>query len=110
MMTDSDLFHDTVNSAFSPSGTMVSPQIQVPPERRRVFMEKLYQIRCPKCNNKTDFYRYGKDTHGHQKYQCKQCRHQWVPEARREIRRPRTKNYPSCPLPDLPKLNNSKHS
>ena len=32
-------------------------------------MAKLYQISCPKCNNKTDFYRYGKDSHGHQKYQ-----------------------------------------
>ena len=61
-------------------------------------MEKLYQIRCPKCNNKTDIYRYGKDAHGHQKYQCKKCRHQWAPEARREIGRPRTKNYPSCPV------------
>lgn len=61
-------------------------------------MEKLYQIRCPKCNDKTDFYRYGKDAHGHQKYQCKKCRHQWAPEARREIGRPRTKNYPSCPV------------
>ena len=30
------------------------------PERRRVLMAKLYQICCPKCNNKTDFYRYGK--------------------------------------------------
>ncbi len=61
-------------------------------------MEKLYQIRCPKCNNKTEIYRYGKDAHGHQKYQCKKCRHQWAPEARREIGRPRTKNYPSCPV------------
>ena len=34
-------------------------------------MAKLYQLSCPKCNNKTDFYRYGKDAHGHQKYQCK---------------------------------------
>ena len=31
------------------------------PERRRVFMAKLYQLCCPKCNNRTDFYRYGKD-------------------------------------------------
>ena len=35
-------------------------------------MAKLYQISCPKCNNKTDFYRYGKDSHGHQKYQLQE--------------------------------------
>ena len=44
---------------------MVSPQNTCTPERRRVFMAKLYQVCCPKCNNKTDFYRYGKDSHGH---------------------------------------------
>ncbi len=53
-------------------------------------MAKLYQICCPKCNNKTDFYRYGKDKYGYQKYQCKKCRHQWAPEA---PSRPR--GYPS---------------
>lgn len=44
-------------------------------------MAKLYQVSCPKCNNKTDFYRFGKDKHGHQKYQCKKCKHQWAPET-----------------------------
>ena len=24
-------------------------------------MAKLYQISCPKCNNKTDLFRYGED-------------------------------------------------
>ena len=60
-------------------------------------MEKLYQISCPKCNNKTDFYRYGKDPHGHQKYLCKQCRHQWAPDTPERVYT-RTKNYPSCPF------------
>lgn len=58
-------------------------------------MAKLYQICCPKCNNKTDFYRYGKDLHGHQKYQCKKCWHQWAPETPPKERHP---NYPSCPV------------
>ena len=60
-------------------------------------MEKLYQISCPKCNNKTDFYRYGKDPHGHQKYLCKKCRHQWAPDTPERVYT-RTKNYPSCPF------------
>lgn len=63
------------------------------PERRRVFMAKLYQLCCPKCNNKTDFYRYGKDPHGHQKYQCKKCWHQWAENHPYELPgRPRKKN------------------
>lgn len=60
-------------------------------------MAKLYQISCPKCNNKTDFYRYGKDSHGHQKYRCKKCWYQWAPEAPERVYT-RTKSYPSCPI------------
>ena len=44
-------------------------------------MAKVYQVSCPKCNNKTDFYRYGKDVHGHQKYQCKKCWHQFASDT-----------------------------
>lgn len=62
-------------------------------------MAKLYQLCCPKCNNKTDFCRYGKDKHGHQKYQCGKCWHQWAPDARKgQMGRPRTKEYPICPV------------
>lgn len=61
-------------------------------------MEKLYQISCPKCNNKTDFYRYGKDKHGHQKYLCKKCWHQFVPGGSTRIGRPKKSSYPSCPV------------
>ena len=60
-------------------------------------MAKLHQVCCPKCNNKTDFYRYGKDAHGHQKYQCKKCWHQWAPETPERVYT-RTKNYPACPV------------
>ena len=60
-------------------------------------MAKLYQISCPKCNNKTDFYRYGKDSHGHQKYRCKKCWYQWAPETPERVYT-RTKSYPSCPI------------
>ena len=60
-------------------------------------MAKLYQLSCPKCNNKTDFYRYGKDAHGHQKYQCKKCWHQWAPETPERVYT-RTMNYPACPV------------
>ena len=60
-------------------------------------MAKLYQVCCPKCNNKTDFFRYGKDVHGHQKYQCKKCGHQWAPDTPERVYT-RTKNYPACPV------------
>lgn len=62
-------------------------------------MARLYQVSCPKCNNKTDFYRYGKDKHGHQKYQCKKCWHQFVPDT--PVGKPgraRERPYPSCPM------------
>ena len=58
-------------------------------------MAKLYQVSCPKCNNKTDFYRYGKDVHGHQKYLCRKCGFQWAPETPPKERNP---NYPTCPV------------
>lgn len=62
-------------------------------------MAKLYQVSCPKCNNKTDFYRYGKDKHGHQKYQCKKCRHQFAPDTPSgRPGRPKTRSYPTCPV------------
>lgn len=67
-------------------------------ERRRAFMTKLYQVSCLKYNNKTDFYRYGKDIHGRQKYQCKKFQHQWASEASRQLGRPKRKEYPSCPV------------
>lgn len=62
-------------------------------------MVKLYQFSCPKCNNNQNFYRYGKDPDGYQKYLCRSCCHQFAPE------RPRARSgqidgrkYPSCPL------------
>ena len=62
-------------------------------------MAKSYQMSCPKCNNKTDFYRYGKEKHGYQKYQCKKCRHPFAPEAPPgRPGRPRAKAYPTCPV------------
>ncbi len=48
---------------------MVLPQIQAPPERRRVFMEKLYQICCPKCITKRIFIVMGK-THMENRNTC----------------------------------------
>ena len=41
-----------------PSDTMVLPQTQIAPERRRVFVAELYQLCCPKCNNQTDLIAY----------------------------------------------------
>lgn len=78
---------------------MVLPQTQVPPERRRVLMAKSYQIRCPKCNNNQNFYRYGKDKAGNQKYLCRECGHQFAPDTPvGSPGRPRERSYPSCPV------------
>lgn len=58
-------------------------------------MQKLYQFRCPKCNNSHNFYRYGKDNLGFQKYLCRNCSHQFAPDHSNS--RP-LRNYPRCPL------------
>lgn len=64
-------------------------------------MMKSYQITCPKCNNNHNFYRYGKDSDGYQKYQCRACNHQFAPDRPRagegHTGRPRKRSYPSCP-------------
>ena len=67
-------------------------------------MAKLYQISCPKCNNKVDFRRYGKDKYGHQKYQCRKCWHQFAPETPTRVegypcgRRRKPLYTPTCPV------------
>ncbi|NLY67277.1 MAG: IS6 family transposase, partial [Tissierellia bacterium] len=43
-------------------------------------MQKIVLIKCPKCNNKDSFYRYGKDRDGYQKYLCRKCNHQFAPD------------------------------
>ena len=72
------------------------------PKRRRVLMMKVYQFRCPKCNNNQNFYRYGKDPDGYQKYLCRDCHHQFAPDRPRagegETGRPRERPYLSCPV------------
>ena len=58
-------------------------------------MQKIVSFKCPKCNNSHSFYRYGKDKDGFQKYQCRNCNHQFAPD------RPSVKevqNYPRCPV------------
>ena len=57
-------------------------------------MQKYYQIQCPKCNNSSNFYRYGKDSLGFQKYQCRNCSHQFAPDHPRS---PLIPKYPPCP-------------
>ena len=63
-------------------------------------MAKSYQICCPKCNNRQNFYRYGKDKYGNQKYLCRVCGHQFAPDAPAAGRpgRPRMRPYPVCPV------------
>ena len=57
-------------------------------------MQKIVSITCPKCNNNHSFYRYGKDSDGYQKYQCRKCKCQFAPD------KPKTESvqkYLSCP-------------
>lgn len=63
-------------------------------------MAKSYQICCPKCNNNHSFYRYGKDKNGNQKYLCRECGHQFAPDAPAADKPgwPRKRSYPTCPL------------
>ena len=58
-------------------------------------MAKSYQLRCPKCNNENNFYRFGKDAGGYQKYLCRTCRHQFAPERPKLMHQ---RAYPSCPV------------
>jgi transposase-like protein/DNA-directed RNA polymerase subunit RPC12/RpoP len=58
-------------------------------------MKKLYHFSCPRCNNSSNFYFYGKDKSGFQKYQCRDCNRQFAPDN------PSTKqkrDYPRCPV------------
>lgn len=72
-------------------------------------MQKSYHFSCPKCNNNQKFYRYGKDTDGYQKYQCRVCNHQFAPdrpsvarEGMGQTGRPplpqERRKYSSCPV------------
>ncbi len=55
-------------------------------------MAIISQIRCPKCHS-LNLYRFGKDIHGHQKFQCKECKRQFTlyPSSFKH------KDYPRCP-------------
>lgn len=61
-------------------------------------MQKSYHFSCPKCNNNHSFYRYGKDSDGYQKYQCRSCRHQFAPERPRAKGANCQRKYPPCPV------------
>jgi len=71
-------------------------------------MQKIVSVQCPKCNNNHSFYRYGKDPDGYQKYQCRNCWHQFAPDRLSVAKegvgqtgrppRPDRRKYPSCPL------------
>lgn len=58
-------------------------------------MQKIVSIMCPKCNNIHNFYRYGKDSDGLQKYLCRKCNHQFVPSKPSKITQ---RKYPDCPV------------
>jgi len=56
-------------------------------------MDKIIPVICPKCNSQK-LYKFGKDKFGNQKYQCRICKHQFVPAHISSIRQHK---YPFCP-------------
>lgn len=42
-------------------------------------MDKIIPISCPKCNSHS-LYKYGKDSFGNQKHQCRICKYQFAPD------------------------------
>jgi len=52
------------------------------------------QIKCPRCNS-SKLYKFGKDPHGYQKYQCKLCKRQFAPFSPKNPKK--SKGYPKCP-------------
>jgi len=61
-------------------------------------MQKIVSIQCLKCNNNQNFYRYGKDSDGYQKYLCRVCDYQFAPDNPTVVPRLTKLNYPSCPV------------
>lgn len=77
---------------------MVLPLKPIPPEiiekGDQDLMDNIIPICCPKCNSHS-LYKYGKNTFGNQKYQCRICKHQFAPSYQKIERH---RKYPSCPL------------
>lgn len=80
---------------FNPLWYNVFARKQIPPRKDEVLMQKIVPIKCPKCNNKDSFYRYGKDRDGYQKYLCRKCNHQFAPDRPTSKKVPK---YPRCPV------------
>ena len=53
-------------------------------------------INCPRCFS-DNLYKYGKDKDGNQKYQCKECKRQFAPDAKPK-QTSSSKGYPRCPV------------
>ena len=57
-------------------------------------MIKIISHCCPRCNSHS-LYKYGKDKFGNQKYQCRDCLHQFAPDT---PKKDNPRKYPSCPV------------
>jgi putative transposase len=61
-------------------------------------MKSIISMSCPKCKNKSKFYKYGKTPDGYQKYQCRSCCHQFAPDKPiSESSKLGSGKYPPCP-------------
>ncbi|MEM5242801.1 IS1 family transposase, partial [Thermoanaerobacter sp. CM-CNRG TB177] len=58
-------------------------------------MQNIVPLKCPKCNNTSLFYKYGKTKDGYQKYLCRKCHHQFAPDKPSSKKTPK---YPRCPV------------
>ena len=63
----------------------------IPLERRRTMNKT--KLKCPRCHS-DQLYKFGLDKQANQKYQCKNCKRQFV--AGDDVGRPK-RNYPKCP-------------
>ena len=71
---------------------------------KNIISNNSKNVKCPRCQS-SDVYKFGKDPKtGHQKYQCKSCKHQGTflnpvnKDERKFYPRGSKKGYPSCPL------------
>lgn len=73
---------------------MISPKTHSPYGKESRKLKP--HIKCPDCFC-TDFWKYGKDRYGNQKYMCKSCFKQYTLEISTKTRESKS-GYPKCPV------------
>lgn len=52
---------------------------------------------CPRCHS-AQLYRFGKDSKGFQRFQCRDCKRQFAPDHPTQRPHPTFRKYPDCPV------------